>query len=266
MSLELGDPATLKSSVALGGLAALLLWESLVPFQGFFRGRQRARLLHGIRNLALGLINTACAAAAVLTLWAWSAAWTARNGFGLVNWLGLQGIWRWVVILLLFDAWMYWWHRANHRIAWLWRFHRVHHSDAHMDVTTAQRFHLGEIVLSSLLRVPVLAVLGMTLAELALYETLMFAVVQLHHANVALPPQIDRLVRTVIVTPALHKVHHSRVRAETDSNYASLLAWWDLLFGSRRTRNDPQEIRFGLDGFDEPQQHSVRGLLSMPRE
>jgi sterol desaturase/sphingolipid hydroxylase (fatty acid hydroxylase superfamily) len=266
MGVELSDPATLKSSVAFGGLLTLLLWESIAPFQGFFRGRQRARMRHGVRNLALGLVNAACSAAAVATLWAATAAWTAQVGFGLLNWLGWQGVGRWVAVLLLFDAWMYWWHRANHRIGWLWRFHRVHHSDPCMDVTSAQRFHVGEIVLSSLLRVPVLAALGMTLPELALYETLAFAVVQLHHANVALPPQLERVARTLIVTPALHKVHHSRVRAETDSNYASLFAWWDLLFGSRRTRSDPHAIHFGLEGFDQPQQQRLRGLLWMPAD
>ena len=264
MSVELSDPATLKSTAAFAGLLTLLLWESSAPFQDFFRCEQRARLLHGARNLALGLINAICSAAAVATLWAGTAAWTTRHGFGLLNWLDLQGAGRWVAMLLWFDVWMYWWHRANHRIGWLWRFHRVHHSDPCMDVTTAQRFHLGEIVLSSLLRVPVLAALGMTLPELAVYETLMFAVVQLHHANVALPPRLERLARTIIVTPALHKVHHSRVRAETDSNYAALFAWWDLLFRSRRTRSDPHAIRFGLEGFDQPRQQNLRGLLWMP--
>jgi len=262
------DPATLKSALALGGLVLLLLWESLAPYQGFFIGRGRARTLHATRNIALGLINTVCTAAAAATLWTATTAWAAHHEFGVMHWFGLQGAWRWLVILPLFDVWMYWWHRANHRLPWLWRLHRVHHSDPHMDVTTAQRFHLGEIVLSSLLRMPVLALLGMTLVELAVYETLMFAVVQLHHANVALPPALERLARGIIVTPALHKVHHSRVRAETDSNYASLFAWWDLLFGSRRTRAvtgaDPHAISFGLDGFDTPEQQRLRGLICMP--
>jgi len=110
----------------------------------------------------------------------------------------------------------------------------------------------------------VLALLGMTLIELAVYETLMFAVVQLQHANVALPGPLDRCARVLIVTPALHKVHHSRIRGETDSNYASLFAFWDLLFASRRTRTDLHAIHFGLEGFDEPQRQTLRGLLQLP--
>jgi sterol desaturase/sphingolipid hydroxylase (fatty acid hydroxylase superfamily) len=264
LSDMLSDPATLKSGVAFAALAALLWWESIAPFQSFFRNAQRGRVQHGVRNFVLGLINAACGAAAVATLWTATTSWTARHGFGVLNWLGTQGAARWIAMLLLFDVWMYWWHRANHRLAWLWRFHRVHHSDPCMDVTTAQRFHVGEIALSALLRVPVLAVLGMTLSELVFYEMLAFTVVQLHHANVALPAWLERWVRILIVTPALHKVHHSRVRAETDSNYASLFAWWDLLFRSRRTRGDLHMIHFGVDGLDQPQQQQLRGLLLMP--
>ena len=258
------DPAMLKSACTLVVLLALLLWESWAPCLGFFVGHGRARLVHGARNFTLGLINAAFTAAALATLWTAVTAWAQRHQFGLLNWLGLQGPWRWAIMVLAFDAWMYWWHRCNHLLPWLWRFHRVHHSDPCMDVTTAQRFHLGEILLSALLRTPVLALLGMTLFELAIYETFMFTVVQLHHANVALPSKIEQVARLLIVTPALHKVHHSRIQAETDSNYASLFAWWDLLFASRRERANLQAISFGLDGFDGAQHQSLRGLAATP--
>ncbi len=264
--LDLPDPAVLKRNSALIVLLVLVLWESAAPFMRFFAGHARDRLVHAARNFALGLSNALFTTAALATLWTWTAGWSAQHDFGVLNWLDLTGGWRWAAALLLFDAWMYWWHRFNHRVKWLWRLHRVHHCDPFMDVSTAQRFHLGEILLSSLLRVPVLALLGMTLVELAVYETLMFAVVQLHHANVALPPALDRMARTLIVTPSLHKVHHSRLQQETDSNYGSLLSWWDVLFGSRRTRADLQAIHFGLDGFDQPRQQRLSGLLLMPRE
>ena len=115
-----------------------------------------------------------------------------------------------------------------------------------MDVTTASRFHTGEIVLSSVFRVPVLALIGCNLGELALYELLLFAVVQFHHANVALPDRLDRVLRLVIVTPALHKVHHSIVRAESDANYSSLFSWWDRVFRTLRLVREPRKIIFGV--------------------
>ena len=132
---------------------------------------------------------------------------------------------------------MYAWHRINHRVPFLWRFHRVHHSDAQMDVTTASRFHTGEIALSSLLRIPLILALGVTAWQLVLYETMMFGVVQFHYANIALPPRAESVVSRVIVTPTMHKVHHSRWQPETDSNYSAMLSVWDRLFGSFRRRN-----------------------------
>jgi sterol desaturase/sphingolipid hydroxylase (fatty acid hydroxylase superfamily) len=159
---------------------------------------------------------------------------------------------------------MYWWHRLNHRIPFLWRFHRMHHSDPRMDVTTANRFHIGEIALSSILRLPVIALLGLQLWELALYELAMFSVVQLHHANVALPGWLDRALRWIIVTPFMHKVHHSRWRPETDSNYSSLFSFWDRLFRTFRLRDDPRTLRLGLDEFDSPKDHTLVGLLATP--
>ncbi|MFA6963083.1 MAG: sterol desaturase family protein, partial [Opitutaceae bacterium] len=137
--------------------------------------------------------------------------------------------------------------RLNHVWPFLWRFHRLHHADREMNVTTANRFHIGEIVLSSLLRVPLLALLGVRLEELALYETALFAVVQFHHANIGLPEWLDRALRCVIVTPYLHKVHHSVVRAEADSNFSSLFSWWDRLFRTFRLSRDPRRIVFGVD-------------------
>jgi sterol desaturase/sphingolipid hydroxylase (fatty acid hydroxylase superfamily) len=133
-----------------------------------------------------------------------------------------------------------------------------------MDVTTASRFHLGEIVFSSILRVPVIALLGLELWEVALYETAMFTVVQLHHANIALPAWLDCSLRLFIVTPFMHKVHHSRWQPETDSNYSSLFSFWDRLFGTFRSRVDFSSFRFGLEEFDRPEDHSLVGMLTTP--
>ncbi|MBL9190148.1 MAG: sterol desaturase family protein [Opitutaceae bacterium] len=241
-------PAGWRAGLALGLLFVLLAWESMRPFFPLF-GRLGERARHGVLNLALGTLNAVVVALFFAGLWLAVTEWTAERGLGLLNLLsGDVAPWlRVALALLLLDAWTYGWHRLNHRVPFFWRFHRWHHMDRGMDVTTASRFHTGEIVLSSLLRVPVLLLIGCGIGELALYETLLFAVVQFHHANIALPAGLDRALRLIIVTPALHKVHHSVVRAECDSNYASLFSWWDRLFGSLRVVNDPRRIVFGLD-------------------
>ncbi len=209
-------------------------------------------------------INAGLSAGATVALWSWAAQWASLHRFGLLNWLGLT-LWPHALgAIASFDLWMYWWHRANHRVGLLWRFHRTHHSDPKMDVTTAHRFHFGEILFSSLLRVPVILLVGVRLWELVCYETLLFAVVQLHHANVALAPKLDRCLRVLIVTPTIHKVHHSRFQPETDSNYSSLFSLWDRLFHTLKLRPDPATIEFGLKEFDSKETQTFLGLLKTP--
>jgi sterol desaturase/sphingolipid hydroxylase (fatty acid hydroxylase superfamily) len=145
---------------------------------------------------------------------------------------------------------MYAWHRANHEVPLLWRFHRVHHTDPAMDSTTALRFHPGEILISTLLNCLVLVALGMSLAAFALYKTVMIAVVMFHHSNLRVPERLDRWLRWVIVPPSMHRVHHSHLRAETDSNYGSIFSFWDRLFRSYRTRRTYDDIRFGIGVYD----------------
>jgi len=258
---ELGWIKT-ASSVSL--LVVLLVWESWAPFFAYFVRAGGERTRHALKNLALGILNAVVTGLLFVGLWWSTAAWAERQHFGLLRWVELPAWARLAVAVLLFDVWMYFWHRLNHRVPLLWCFHRVHHSDPKMDVTTANRFHIGEIVVSSVLRAPVIGLLGLQLWELALYEAAMFTVVQLHHANIALPAWLDRGLRGVIVTPFMHKVHHSRWQPETDSNYSSLFSFWDRLFGTFRMREDPYTLRLGLDEFNRPEDHTLAGMLTTP--
>jgi sterol desaturase/sphingolipid hydroxylase (fatty acid hydroxylase superfamily) len=264
LTMDLTDLRLVRTTVSTGMLVALFAWETFAPYFPFFAGQWRRRSIHAFRNLLLGVINALVVAALFVTLWLLAAEWAARNQFGLLHWLGLRGGAHTLGAILLFDGWMYGWHRLNHALPFLWRFHRTHHSDPFMDVTTASRFHLGEIILSSVLRAPVIALIGMHLWQVLLYESLMFLVVQLHHANIGLPAALDRWLRLLIVTPAMHKVHHSRWQPETDSNYSSLFSLWDRCFRSFRLRDDPRTIRFGLEDYDAPEHQHLRGLLATP--
>jgi sterol desaturase/sphingolipid hydroxylase (fatty acid hydroxylase superfamily) len=253
-----------RGAAGLIGLLLLLGWETRAPFRPLFADAGRARVRHAARNLTLAALNRAVTFVVFGGLWAGAVLWAQERHFGVLNWMGLPPGPRGLGALLVLDAWTYFWHRLNHRVPFLWRFHRMHHSDPQMDVTTASRFHLGEIVLSGCLRTPILALGGISIEELALYEGALLAVIQLHHANVALPPRLDRVLRWLIVTPALHQVHHSRERPETDSNYASILSAWDRLFGSFRVCDDARTIRFGLDELAAPEHQTLAGLLKTP--
>ena len=223
------------------GLVLLLLLEQAIPAIR----RDRSELIsHGGRNILIGVANGVVLAIVAVPLLSGLSAWIERSDIGLIRLVGEP--WRTGVGLLLFDGWMYLWHRANHEVGFLWRFHRLHHSDRAMDVTTTFRFHPGEIGLSTLARLAVMPLLGLTIDHLVLYEIVMFPVILLHHSNVGIAERADRWLRWLIVTPAAHRVHHSRIRVETDSNYGSVLTLWDRLAGTFRLRTDGTPVSFGL--------------------
>lgn len=255
--------------IAAVGLVILLVAESIHPFFDFFHGSVKERGKHFLRNITLGAVNALMNALIFVGLWLWAATWAANNNFGLLNWamIALPGIPEWgrvIAAILLFDIWMYIWHRLNHRVPFLWRFHRVHHSDPHMDVSTATRFHTGEIVFSSILRIPVILLLGMQLWELFIYEILVVIVVQFHHANINLPGKLDNCLRWVIVTPHMHKVHHSRWQPETDSNFSTIFSFWDRIWSTFRLHDPLDTIELGLDEFDREEDQKVSGLFKTP--
>lgn len=245
----------------LAAVALAVLWaaESVAPM---FVGRRR-RLSHNAANFALAAINGLMAAGFSFALLG-ATEWARVHEVGLLVWLPLPTWLRWVGAIVLFDAWQYAWHRLNHRVPLLWRFHAVHHADAELDASSGVRFHTGELLLSFLARLAVLPLLGMTLPQLLLYETIVLPVVLFHHSNVRLSAAADRRLRWLLVTPWMHYVHHSRLQPETDSNYASLLSAWDRLFGSFRLRDDPAEIELGLTGWSEREWRRLSGMLLAP--
>jgi len=133
---------------------------------------------------------------------------------------------------LLADFFMYWWHRLNHILPFLWYFHRFHHQDRKLNTTSSVRFHTGELILSYILKVPFFLLIGISVNTLLLYGLVFAIVVTLHHSNIRIGDKLDRILRKFIVSPKMHRIHHSVIRSETDSNYSSVLPYWDLLFGS----------------------------------
>jgi sterol desaturase/sphingolipid hydroxylase (fatty acid hydroxylase superfamily) len=163
---------------------------------------------------------------------------------------------------------MYASHRALHEVRWLWPLHRVHHSDVEFDVTTGLRFHPGELLLLQVFRLGVVILLGAPLAAVLAYELALAAFLLFQHANVRLAPGFERIVRTLLVTPDMHRTHHSSHREETDSNYGFVLSLWDRLFRShtRAPRDAPRQMRIGLAEFRVPEQQTLRALLTQPLE
>ncbi len=234
-------------------------WESQWPFFHFPGGRWR----HGIINLSFGIFNATAIGLLFAGLLSVVTEHTVQRQWGLLNAFAAGPWCRFTLALLLLDGWMYWWHRANHRIPALWRFHRMHHSDPHMDVTSASRFHFGEQVAAATLRLGLVPVFGLDIWHLVIYDSLVIASTQFHHANISIG-RADRYLRWLIVTPDMHKVHHSVFQPETDSNYSTVFSIWDRLAGSFRLRPDVRKVRFGLRDFSDARWQTVWGLLRTP--
>ena len=251
-----------RYSIIFISFFVLILLETFFPL--FTGRRKKGRLIHGVRNLAMIAVNNAVIAlffAAVLTR---TFGYIEEHRIGLFYWLELSPALRLVGVLVVFDFWMYIWHRLAHEVPFIMRFHRMHHSDPEMDVTTALRFHFGEIVLSTIARLPIFALLGMRAWELILYETIMLPIIFFHHSNFFLPESVDRILRIIIPTPWMHWVHHSMIPEERNSNYGTVLSVWDRLFGTFRLRPDPMNIEYGVPIYKESEWQTLWGMLKTP--
>jgi sterol desaturase/sphingolipid hydroxylase (fatty acid hydroxylase superfamily) len=268
-TISIDDFLLLKRAAPVVLLALFWCWETWRPFFG----QREGRLRHAGHNLAIAVFNTLVLGLAFGSLTALVADWAARGQYGLLSTLELSlrsyefhdlaGPLRFVLALVLLDGWMYVWHRANHAVPLLWRFHRMHHSDPHMDVTTATRFHLGEHIGSGLLRLGLIPLVGLEIWNLVVYDLLVIAITQFHHADISLG-RWDRPLRLLLVTPNMHKVHHSDWQPETDSNYSTVLSVWDRLARTFRMRPDPKTLVFGLEEFTAPRFQTWWGMMKTP--
>lgn len=169
-----------------------------------------------------------------------------------------------VLGILALDLFGYFAHVLLHKSWFGWQFHRVHHSESAVDVTTAFRQHPGETIWRLLWQLAGIVAFGMPLWIVIIYLILSALNAQLEHANIKLNSRLDRFLRLVIVTPHMHKAHHSRDQRETDSNYSNIFSFWDRLFGTYTAEIDFRKLCYGLNGFDTKERQTLRGLLKMP--
>lgn len=256
-----GHEATLRLGGFILVLLALLIAERLWPARGDGRPARRQ-----LSNLALVTIDTALLRLAFPLLAVVLAAQVHARGdglFGALDWTPWLEI---MLAVLIFDAAIYWQHRLLHAIPLLWPLHRVHHSDVAIDVTTGVRFHPLEIGLSMLIKLGLVVALGAHPAAVVIFELLLSAASLFTHADFAFPPRVERMLRAVIVTPSMHRIHHSVRREETDSNYGFNLSLWDRVFGSYRARAAESEhsMPIGLPQWRDPAALGLGALLLQP--
>jgi sterol desaturase/sphingolipid hydroxylase (fatty acid hydroxylase superfamily) len=259
----LGQAATLYIVAVVGGFAVMALWETWRPLR---RGGENRLVTRWITNLALLAINQALLQWTLPLLGLAAALAAAARGWGLWPLLPLPPLVALLAALLVLDALRWLMHRALHRVPLLWRLHRVHHSDIDYDCTIGLRFHPAEALLSQAVLVGAILLLGLPPLAVLLSDVLTIALGYFVHANVGLPPRLDALLRRVIVTPDLHRVHHSVRIDESMSNFGSVLSLWDRLAGSYRA--EPQGgalgMQIGLAEFPGPRPLGLLRLLRLP--
>jgi sterol desaturase/sphingolipid hydroxylase (fatty acid hydroxylase superfamily) len=255
------EPAVRLGAFA-GILALMVLWELLAPRRRPAIGRLRRWPSNlGIVALNTLLVRLAFPIAAVgVALLAETRGWGLFQAFGLPAWLAI------VASVLLLDLAIYLQHVLFHAVPVLWRLHRMHHADLEFDVTTGVRFHPVEILLSMGIKLGVVAALGAPAVSVLIFEVLLNATSMFNHGNVRLPARLDRMLRRIVVTPDMHRVHHSAVPRETNSNFGFNLPWWDRLFGTYRAQ--PQaghdKITIGIEQFRDPRELRLDRMLLQP--
>ncbi len=251
---------SIKTYITFSALLVIFLLETIFPF---FKGRKN-RVSHGVYNICLSLLNSFIYAFLFSVLTINVLLWSLDRHIGLVYQLSIPGPLKLIIAFILFDMCMYFWHRINHRVSLFWLFHRVHHTDREMDVTTANRFHPIETMLSSLIHLPVFVLIGMNAGQFALYEIILILVIQIHHSNVALPEKVDRFFRLLFVTPNMHRIHHSVEWSETNSNFSSIFSFWDRIWQTFKYRKNTLTLQYGLQILQEKRWQNLIGMLLTP--
>lgn len=251
---------TERAIIGVGGFVLLLLAEAVWPF----RKRVDSRLRHYLINLFIGGSNALLLSVVLGSLIMAVYRELELNRVGLLVLLGISGWGNVVVSVLCLDGVTYLWHRAYHTVPLMWRMHRVHHSDLDLDVTSSGRFHLIEMVLSAIFRLGVIAASGLAFASVVIFEIVFGLANQIQHSNLRIPEPFESWLRTLFVTPDMHRIHHGQEKAQTNSNYSTVFSFWDRLFGTYRFGDSQTGLVIGLPEYPRTTDVALTKVIAMP--
>ena len=255
------EPA-IRLTAFLGVFAMVAVWEALAPRRSAAFAR-RQRWPHNLALVALdSIVVRMLMPGAVIAV----AVAGESRGWGLINAFALAGWPAFLLAIVLLDLVIYFQHVTFHAVPTLWRLHRVHHSDLDFDLTTGTRFHPVEIVVSTLIKMAAVVAFGAPAIAVLVFEVVLNATSMFTHANAKLPIAVDRWLRRLVVTPDMHRVHHSVIYNETNSNFGFNLPWWDRLFGTYRAQPAAGHgaMSIGVDAFRSPADLRLDQLLLQP--
>lgn len=228
------------------------------------RKNKRALIPRLIVNVSLSLLSLAIVFYAVFPAQQKTLMWTSKTSFGLLHLFELPLVIESVIAFLLMDLAFYYWHLLNHKIPVLWRFHNVHHIDPDLDVSTAFRFHFGEIGLSTLFRIIQISIIGVSPFVFLIYELCFTTNTIFQHSNIKLPIKLERVLNKIIVTPRMHGIHHSQMMNETNSNYSTVFSWWDKIHKTIRLNIPQDKIVIGIPAYQKSEDNNLLNVLLLP--
>jgi sterol desaturase/sphingolipid hydroxylase (fatty acid hydroxylase superfamily) len=253
-------PTLHRTLLLVGGMSFFLFLENVIPFFTKPYNKVKHTGLNIFFTLTTIIVNFSLAFVLVL-----STQWVVEHNFGIVQWLHLPMIGTAVIGLLLMDLiGAYLPHWAEHHVKWMWQFHIVHHTDQHVDTTTANRHHPGESVIRVVFTILGIFIVGIPIWVFFIYQTLSLVLTQFNHSNFAFPLWLDKILVTVICTPSMHRVHHHYRQPYSDSNYGNIFSFWDRIFGTYKIV-DNRKLVYGLDTHMEVESTNHLGtLLKLP--
>lgn len=254
-------PSSHRGLLLVGGITFFWMIENAYPLFHFTYHKIRHAGINIVFTLTTILVNFSLAFLLVQ-----SSQWATTSHFGVLSWIPDWPLWsRFLIGLLLLDfigAWLIHW--IQHKVKWMWKFHIIHHTDTHVDTTTANRHHPGESVFRFVFTILATLVAGAPMWLVFAYQSLSVLLSQFNHANIQLPEKLDRIVSLLIVTPNMHHVHHHYRQPYTDTNYGNIFSIWDRLFGTY-IQLDQSRLIYGIDThLDEKENSNVGNLMRIP--
>jgi sterol desaturase/sphingolipid hydroxylase (fatty acid hydroxylase superfamily) len=254
-------PSLHRSIILVGGIGFFWMFEYIIPL---FQHRYH-KVKHAGFNLFFTLTTIIVNFSLAFVLLK-ASDWAVQNQFGIINWLPEMPLWVYGLVgLLLLDLiGAYFVHWLEHQVKWMWMFHLIHHSDLHVDTTTANRHHPGESVFRLVFTVVAVVLTGAPMWLVFLYQSLSVVLSQFNHANIRLPEKLDKVLSYIIVTPDMHHTHHHYVLPYTDSNYGNIFSIWDRLFGTFSYLKRG-ELVYGVDTCMDPEENQhIGAMLKIP--
>ena len=253
-----------ESSIRLflfwGGLLFFLGLELFIPY----RQGTVSKLKRWVNNLALVLFNSILLNLIFLAAIVGTATYVQTHNLGVLNLVQTPGWLKLLVTVVFMDFMLYVWHLVNHEMPFLWRFHRVHHSDLNMDVSTATRFHIGELAISAVIKISLIFFLGATLLGVLIFESALVLCAQFQHSSLRVPKWFETIFWVLFVPPSMHRIHHSVIIQERNTNYGTIFSLWDRSLGTLLKNVDQNAIRIGVGAYRNQDALNIYQLLVMP--